>query len=85
MLRLISCNVGNLASSEVLAGLWDNYGPERRYTAEVVTTTNEHEQSLSSRMRMRHMSARNQAPVKPSAPKPEASLHVQRLHRVDSV
>jgi hypothetical protein len=31
LVRLLSNNVGSLATAEVVGGLWDNYGPDRRY------------------------------------------------------
>ena len=31
LVRLLSNNVGSLATAEVINGLWDNYGPDRRY------------------------------------------------------
>jgi len=34
ILRLIGLNVGDVAAGEILAGLWNNYSPERRMLAE---------------------------------------------------
>ena len=34
LMRLISINVGEIVAAEVLAGLWENYGPDKRFIAE---------------------------------------------------
>ncbi|KAK2154474.1 hypothetical protein LSH36_268g02028 [Paralvinella palmiformis] len=73
MLRLISCNVGNLAASEVLCGLWDNFGPERRYAGEIATGGG---------------NKRCNEPTLPTRPAPvptRVNMPMHRMHRVDSV
>ena len=34
VIRLIAINVGELVAAEVLAGLWENYGPDKKFLAE---------------------------------------------------
>ena len=34
LIRLISLNIGEITASETLAGLWENYGPDRRILTE---------------------------------------------------
>ena len=38
LIRLISINIGEIVAAEVLAGLWENYGPDKRFIAENPTT-----------------------------------------------
>jgi hypothetical protein len=38
IIRLLSLNCGELFAAEILAGLWENYGPERRFLAETMAT-----------------------------------------------
>lgn len=48
--RLIGNNVGNLVAAEVLNGLWNNYGPQRRYH-EADTLPREEMQTFNSSKR----------------------------------
>jgi innexin len=41
VVRLIGLNIGDVAAGEVLVGLWNNYGPERRSIAERRRTATE--------------------------------------------
>ena len=34
IIRMISLNIGELVAAETLAGLWENYGPDRRIISE---------------------------------------------------
>lgn len=39
VIRLLSLNCGELFAAEILAGLWENYGPERRMIAETAASS----------------------------------------------